>query len=1388
MDNLVFKLTVEDDGSAKISAFERKIAGLQKEAFNSSSALKTAFNNVGNSIVDFTAKAGREFIQFSKDSVKAFLDFENALVSVAKTTGIPKENMGNFSEQIRETAVNLKGLGKDAAVQIANISEVAGQLGIASDKLAKGKFDEASTEILGFATTIAKAKIALPEFTGGVEQIATVTAKQLLLFGQTSDSAEQYLSVMNKLSDTTAATAVEISSFVSKFTLAPTLKITQEQSAAWAAAFISLGQNAFDAATRFQSGMAMILKGSKDTNVAIDNLFLGNSKMADRLLDMTGKVREFTANGKQDITSYANLAREALGKDANEAMKLLITTLSEVESTSERSELALKIFGQVGSKAILTLIPELPKLSAAAKEAATVFLSTNEQAMDALSKMSGVSRKKFSDNADFMAEVYKKDMPDAIRVLIEEIKKIDDEQEKARVASQVFGDDWEVTMNKAQGGVKLYDESLQTALKEIENVKAGAGSLQKEYDTALDKVGTSFSELTAIMDDIKLQWGAPLAEALSAGIKLMIPVIEELRKNFLGVVEEFGRELGGETLAGAFRSTAEAFKGVIEEMGANADIFIEELKRQFTLPNLLATAWNQWVAFVDFLKTSLASLVSEAFEGLSSLGADLAAAIGQAMEEMITAGIEKVKAGIQQVKNFIKGGITGGMSEAEYAKEMENIYSAQEIGLQNVATATEAKTAATQADLDALVQLKNANIEILGSNQALRDEYRAVASELGAAVASGNAPTEELTARMEALRQKIADVGVEAYGNSTFPDTTAAMQVTQAQTQALTAEMAVMQNQIKNLGSEYEATNAQIKEKQKAVRNLNKGIRKQQDLLRKASDGEKGGIRSVIVALQNKKDAIQNEISDLQELSRDQRDEREAEEEALKASVQQIKEKIKAANDLYREQQKQAADSIKWVDQLDEATKKRVFGGKDAVKVLQEQGVELSDLQQQELRRMQNAYKTEEAFQAQAEALQKQLGVSTSLSDNLSSLGNALSNIGGVFNVKGLGDIGGGLSELPSALKSIKESFAGLKGGIAGMTSGFSGFIGGISSITNAFSALSTAWEIGKSIFNGIASLFKNTKSKGTEAALAMQDFVKDGITGGAELAAAMGTAFDTMTANNFDFQASLQASGSTMSQVMGGISANWQQGVTAMDIFTQAVGKATGDMQKAPQVALQMMMGFDSMGLSAEQAGVKMLEIAEAAGLSDTQMQQLQAALGSAGAEAQNFAATASEVAATTQASISSNSTLTGSLNTVSSGYASAAQAAVEFARAQAQAAIMRQMQGLSSPATMHTGGMVEKYHTGGLIDWPRVVKAHSGRLAPDEVPIIAQTGEAVLNRSAVSMLGASGVNALNRGAVGGTVINVTITGNNITKDTNLRMLAREVSAEISKSYRARA
>lgn len=74
------------------------------------------------------------------------------------------------------------------------------------------------------------------------------------------------------------------------------------------------------------------------------------------------------------------------------------------------------------------------------------------------------------------------------------------------------------------------------------------------------------------------------------------------------------------------------------------------------------------------------------------------------------------------------------------------------------------------------------------------------------------------------------------------------------------------------------------------------------------------------------------------------------------------------------------------------------------------------------------------------------------------------------------------------------------------------------------------------------------------------------------------------------------------------------------------------------------------------------------------------------------------------------------------------------------------------------HKGGMV--YHSGGKV---QPVYAHAG-LSPDEVPIIAQSGEGVVSRRGMAALGANNLRKLNRGegiSEGAQVFNVYINAN---------------------------
>ena len=443
--------------------------------------------------------------------------------------------------------------------------------------------------------------------------------------------------------------------------------------------------------------------------------------------------------------------------------------------------------------------------------------------------------------------------------------------------------------------------------------------------------------------------------------------------------------------------------------------------------------------------------------------------------------------------------------------------------------------------------------------------------------------------------------------------------------------------------------------------------------------------------------------------------------EELLEKAAEDRDKAEAA--AFQARKREADESVQWINKLDEADKKRLFGNKEALQILESQGVVLDELQQTAVWRMEREYEVAEAQQLQLETLQAQLDpmgalldASGQLSEGFGGLSSGIGNLGDLFGfdtsgIEGFLGKAQQLAELPSKLAGLWDSMKGIgsalsalgQGG-AGLGSAVSGLLGlggaaatagtavaaagataagataamtsvgaaaasasaataglgtaaagatagsaGLTSSLGAAAAAAAPFAIGAAAIGaaiwGVTKLLQDTKSAGTEAAEAFRGFVADNIAGGAELAAAYDQAFDVMTANNFDYAASLEASriategvrtsSDVMSQVMGGLSANWQQGSTAMDIFTQAVGRATGDMEKAPQVALQMMMGFDSMGLSAQDAGAKMLEIAQAAGLDQTQLAALQAALdATATVEATATGATAALTGATDSAS----------------------------------------------------------------------------------------------------------------------------------------------------------
>ncbi len=115
----------------------------------------------------------------------------------------------------------------------------------------------------------------------------------------------------------------------------------------------------------------------------------------------------------------------------------------------------------------------------------------------------------------------------------------------------------------------------------------------------------------------------------------------------------------------------------------------------------------------------------------------------------------------------------------------------------------------------------------------------------------------------------------------------------------------------------------------------------------------------------------------------------------------------------------------------------------------------------------------------------------------------------------------------------------------------------------------------------------------------------------------------------------------------------------------------------------------------------------------------------------------------------------VTGKLNSLKQVFADFGQSILHILSNALAKLLLIKTVGMAFPGIgqfFHQGGIV--YHAGGLIQ-----RAHSGMLASDEVPIIAQTGEGVLSRRGMSGLGVDNFNRLNRGeSIGGGNVSIVI------------------------------
>lgn len=1411
-DELVFKLTVQDDGSQKIGAFEQTLRKLEKElirldatfkktftemereaaepladvdkalgaftgtAKNAAASLKgfrgsfnSAFGRLGEPITSLSnlndqlmnlaggyAASGVQLLgQAVVDAGQNFVEFQALIGDVERTANLSAEGADNLGESLRRMSViDLKGQAN--ADELAKIAGIAGTLGMS-----------ASEDILSFSKAIVHLSVATGESS---EKVATQFSKITGIFSkQLGDDAYQQVgkigSAFDWLNDSIANVSFDplmnIASRIGKS--ANDIGITVDQTAAFAAVIQSLGFTSEAGSTAFKKFANILSSDAPKVAMAFKlpvNEFVEavRTKPAEAIQMLLKQMEEMKKGGGENLEDVNARIKQVFGsgQEVNDMLKALSNNTELVgqalagskaaydegtrsaDSFAKKTEQVDALWKQVGSNfhevslALGTALgPAISGISAQLAETSTAFA----EFFSGL-QMGDIS---FGDIFAGLPEAFKLTLEDTWSVVPDFIDGIA-ELFGAGAIWQGFEDSFSAAWNVMKANFFL-------GLNELKTNAADAWLAIK------DAFSATWADMVAIGDIWADLFGGAKTQASEAwaAIKTLGDTsLQELKDAFLIIIQDIVTAFKNipDNLKAAFTGIADTAKTELSKLTDGLPESVQKLLglngqklETITLPIDTAPTLESLSAIREAVAATgdqeLMTRVNETFGQMQQ-----AIRNNLPVTDELQGKFTSMTAELEKLGYVSHGGsvwpdmLTAIIGVQPGAQTLENMF----VSMTGTLTETGKASAVTASEM-------KANIDgVESSIKAMEAEYVAAKAAETDMSAGASANAKILAAEIKNLKASINAKTQTVFGIEDVNAVKNRIKDLEAEKASLTGRGTAGAAGSKEIKAALDAEKAKLSEMKDAYREISAA---EKERAREAERAAKERAKA--------EEFLQESSANTAELRAKQR-----------------QDEMQAENELYREQQKQAADSIKWVGDLDDATKKRILGEKDAVKALEAQGVVLTDLQQQEIRRMQGAYQTEQAYEAQAKALRAQLDPMGALLDGVekfsSGIGGLSSNlrdIGAAFGedfaggtqqltdafkeqeaalktnetalkdveaqltrnkmaqreasgeqldalkseetallnkrdtmklaiddekagldqlkesgeayetvqksmlqstveflekAKGYGDLVGTFGDLFGSLKSIAGAGKDILGGLGGLLSGEG--LGGIGSAVSSLLGLGGAAAAAAPALGGAAAaatgvgaaaagaaaggggllanlggvaaaagpaalaigavalagyglykVFEDTKSKGTEAADSFQQFVTKNIEGGAEMAQALETNFHAMGAAGFDFQTFLQQTGTTMDQTFGGISANWQEGSTAMDIFTQSVMASGVEMAKAPQVALQMMASFQDMGLSAEDAGAKMLEIAEKAGMSAEELEKLKVALEGASA-----------------------------------------------------------------------------------------------------------------------------------------------------------------------------
>jgi TP901 family phage tail tape measure protein len=368
-------------------------------------------------------------------ATKCFVDFEDAMANVRKTTGMSKEEIKGLGDSIKALALEIPV----AATELAGIAAVAGQLGITGKE-----------NILSFTEDVAKMTTA---FDMSAEEVAIAMAKLSNIYDIPIEKTSNLGSAINVLGNTTAASESQLMAF--SMALGPAaqqLGFTATQALSLGASMIAVGMDASNAGTRLNRAFSMI--GQNLDEVAG---FMGVT------------VEEFKA-------SFEAMPMETfIG---------VIEKLSTIEGKLEANTIGSKLFGEIGSKAIKAVVGDIDGLRTNLENSAKGF-EENTSLTEEFAAKTDTLKARFTllknSVVDLLIDMGGQMAP-AITAIVEGIRGIIPQVKEAVLEiGSGFGEMFESVSRQAGPALRPLIEKLRETGKEI---RSGL-----DFKTILDDIG-----------------------------------------------------------------------------------------------------------------------------------------------------------------------------------------------------------------------------------------------------------------------------------------------------------------------------------------------------------------------------------------------------------------------------------------------------------------------------------------------------------------------------------------------------------------------------------------------------------------------------------------------------------------------------------------------------------------------------------------------------------------------------------------------------------------------------------------------------------------------------------------------------------------------------------